>query len=83
MPELRRYHLFISHAWSYSEDYKRLEAMLTDAPNFAFDNYSVPRHDPLTDPQYSSGEAKTPAIIGWADQARQYRPGDFRNVCSL
>lgn len=63
MPELRRYHLFISHAWSYSEDYKRLEAMLTDAPNFAFDNYSVPRHDPLIDPNTPVGKQKLQRLL--------------------
>lgn len=47
VPFLKRYKLFISHAWDYNETYHRLLEMLNDAPNFRFDNYSVPEHDPL------------------------------------
>ncbi len=47
MPFLKRYKLFISHAWDYNESYHRLLELLNDAPNFRFDNYSVPEHDPL------------------------------------
>lgn len=28
MPALTHYHLFISHAWKYDEDYDRLENLL-------------------------------------------------------
>jgi hypothetical protein len=59
MPELRQYHLFISHAWKYSEDYYRLERLLKEAPDFSFSNCSVPRHDPLIDPGTGAGR---PAI---------------------
>ena len=48
MPPLRRYYGFISHAWTYNEDYYRLVDMLDKANNFDFHNYSVPEHDPLT-----------------------------------
>ena len=45
MPPLRTYNVFISHAWSHSEEYYRLEEMLDKAPNFQWKNYSVPAHD--------------------------------------
>jgi len=48
MPGLRRYYGFISHAWSYNEEYYRLVDMLKEANNFDFYNYSVPEHNPLT-----------------------------------
>jgi hypothetical protein len=35
MPSLRTYDLFISHAWSYGEDYYRIVEMLDAAPNFS------------------------------------------------
>ncbi len=47
MPPLRDYHLFISHAWRYDDDYHRLVNLLDKAPNFRWSNYSVPEHDPL------------------------------------
>jgi hypothetical protein len=47
MPELKSYAVFISHAWTYSADYYRLEKMLHEAPNFKWRNCSVPKHDAL------------------------------------
>lgn len=47
MPTLKKYHLFISHAWEHNAEYYRLESMLKSAKNFEFKNYSVPEHDPL------------------------------------
>ena len=47
MPDLKTYGLFISHAWTYNDEYYRLLEFLTNAPNFKFRNYSVPEHDPL------------------------------------
>jgi hypothetical protein len=49
MPALRNYNLFISHAWSYNEDYYRLEKFLNAAPSFLWTNLSVPEHDPIED----------------------------------
>lgn len=46
MPSLREYRLFISHAWDYHDDYKRMVNLLENAPNFNWSNYSVPKHDP-------------------------------------
>ena len=42
MPLLHNYKLFISHAWSYSDRYKRAVEFLNDAPNFTWSNFSVP-----------------------------------------
>jgi len=47
MPGLKTYRTFVSHAWTYNEDYYRLLKMLTGAPYFKWQNYSVPEHDPL------------------------------------
>ena len=42
----KNYHIFISHAWDYKEDYYTIEAWL-DENNIEYSNYSVPNHDPL------------------------------------
>jgi len=56
MPELKRYGIFISHAWSYNAEYYRLVNMLKEAPLFEWANYSVPKHDPKIDPDIPSGK---------------------------
>lgn len=45
MPYLHNYRLFISHAWKYSDRYKRAVQFLNDANNFSWTNYSVPEDD--------------------------------------
>jgi len=47
MPHLKSRNLFISHSWSYGDDYKRLVALFDAAPNFQYKNYSVPKNDPV------------------------------------
>ena len=47
MPALKTYVLFISHAWTYDDDYHRLLQFLDEANWFNYRNYSVPQHDPL------------------------------------
>jgi len=48
VPALRKYKIFISHAWDYSEeDYSRIVQFLDDSPNFEWENLSVPEHDPV------------------------------------
>ena len=47
MPSLKTYDLFISHAWTYDDDYYRLVRFLDGANWFTYRNYSVPRHDPI------------------------------------
>ena len=42
MPYLHDHKLFISHAWRYSDRYKRAVQFLNAAPNFKWSNYSVP-----------------------------------------
>jgi hypothetical protein len=47
MPRLKSRNLFISHSWTYGDDYERLVALLDAAPNFQYKNYSVPKNDPV------------------------------------
>ena len=47
MPYLSNYHIFISHAWKYGNDYNRLIHLLDSAPYFSYYNYSAPREKPL------------------------------------
>ena len=44
---MRTHHLFISHSWSYSDQYDRLVRLLRKRSYFRFSNYSVPRDDPI------------------------------------
>ena len=39
------YNLFISHSWSYSNEYEKLIAILDSAKNFVYKDYSVPTSD--------------------------------------
>ena len=47
MPNLYNYKIFISHAWKYGDDYKRLVSLLNAAPYFHYFNYSAPEQKPL------------------------------------
>jgi hypothetical protein len=47
MPVLRIYSVFICHDWEYSDEYYRVCEFLDAAPNFRWQNLSVPEHDPL------------------------------------
>lgn len=47
MPMLRTYRVFICHDWEYSDEYQRVCELLDTAPNFLWENLSVPEHDPL------------------------------------
>jgi len=58
MPQLKTYDLFLSHAWFYSEGYRKFFDLIAEAPNFRFRNYSVPQHDPLIDPNTKIGKAR-------------------------
>ncbi len=42
MPYLHNYRLFISHAWSYSDNYNRIVEFLNASTHFEWTNYSVP-----------------------------------------
>lgn len=43
----RTYNLFISHAWRYGDEYKRLTDLLDSAVGFSYNNYSAPKYKPL------------------------------------
>lgn len=47
MPELRDYHILISHSWNYSEQYEAVCSWLNSAPYFRWSNYSVCCNNPL------------------------------------
>lgn len=58
---MNTYNIFISHAWKYSEHYKKIVQWLNEAQNdgkFNWKNYSVPQHDPLIDPNTTVGKNK-------------------------
>lgn len=41
------YNIFISHSWSYSEQYQGLVRLLNNASYFSYRNYSVPKDNPI------------------------------------
>lgn len=44
---MRKIRLFISHAWTYKNQYYNLVRLLEQRAYFDFYNHSVPKHDPL------------------------------------
>jgi len=42
----KQYHIFISHAWKYDDDYNKIVEWLDDS-DLDWKNYSVPEHDPI------------------------------------
>lgn len=44
---MRTYNLFISHSWSYSDDFDRLRDLLDNRLYFSYVDYSVPKDDPV------------------------------------
>lgn len=61
------YNVFVSHAWSYSERYLGVIGLLDTAKSrysdFDYRDYSVPRTDPLVDPNSSASVAKLTALL--------------------
>lgn len=58
---MNTYNIFISHAWKYTEHYKKIVQWLNEAQNdglLKWKNYSVPEHDPLIDPDTTVGKNK-------------------------
>ena len=47
MPQLRNYHILISHSWDYSSHYETVKGWLNSAPYFTWTDYSVPLSKPL------------------------------------
>ena len=43
------YNLFISHSWTYGDQYEKLVNMLDSKDGFNYKNYSVPKNDPIHD----------------------------------
>lgn len=54
MPHLKKYGIFISHAWTYNDEYYRLVKMLNAPILFQWRNLSVPEHDPIVMSRKSS-----------------------------
>ena len=44
---MRTYNLFISHSWTYSNEYRNLINLLNQRNYFSYHNFSVPMSDPL------------------------------------
>lgn len=47
-----QYNLFISHSWTYSDEYAKLINILNDVSGFTYRNYSVPKDDPIHNAPY-------------------------------
>lgn len=41
------YHLFISHSWDYPSAYIKLKQLLNENPYFSYQDYSVPKDNPI------------------------------------
>ena len=41
------YNLFVSHSWTYDNQYDRLIELLNNRGYFSYKNYSVPKDDPI------------------------------------
>lgn len=41
------YNLFISHSWTYGDAYEKLVNFFKQRPYFNYNNYSVPKDDPI------------------------------------
>lgn len=57
MPQLKTRMIFISHAWHYSEHYKKIVEWFDREPNFSWKNCSVPSTNGLTDKTKNGLEA--------------------------
>lgn len=44
---MRTHNIFVSHSWSYGDQYARLVALLRQRGWFSFRDYSVPQDDPV------------------------------------
>ena len=44
---MKTFNLFISHSWTYHDQYKRLIELLKKRPYFSYRNLSVPKNDPV------------------------------------
>lgn len=46
---MKTHNLFVSHSWTYEDAYDRLCNFLDERSYFAYNNYSVPKDDPIHD----------------------------------
>jgi hypothetical protein len=76
MPALRPYKLFISHVWNYNDEYWSVVNRLNEAPNFWWENLSVPEHDPL---KFSDTEHLAKLLRDQMRDAHAFQPR--RHVC--
>lgn len=63
---MKTYHIFISHAWKYSEHYEKVVDWIDQAKDegkLNWSNYSVPYHDPLIDPNTTIGKTKLKSLL--------------------
>lgn len=63
---MKTYHIFISHAWKYSEHYNKIVEWLDEAKaegTLNWTNYSVPSHDPLIDPDTTVGKNELKSLL--------------------
>jgi len=44
---MKTYNIFISHSWSYSDNYTKLVNKFEEIPYFNFKNFSIPKDDPV------------------------------------
>lgn len=44
---MKTYNLFISHSWTYRNEYNNLVSLLSNKNDFSYKNYSIPEHDPI------------------------------------
>ena len=44
---MKIHHLFFSHSWAYSDAYDKLKKLLEEKGYFYFNDYSVPKGDPV------------------------------------
>lgn len=65
MPALRCYHVFISHCWEYSADYRRIVKWLKAEPCFKWKNRSVPEENAL--PEDKRFESRLRKRLGDSD----------------
>jgi len=63
---MKVFNLFISHSWTYGDQYERLVDLLAFQTYFEFKDYSVPRDDPV----HTSGSVQKLREAIW----RQMRP---------
>lgn len=47
MPQLKEYHILISHSWDYSDDYNKIKSWLDESNYFYWKDYSVPITKPI------------------------------------